>query len=68
MDLFKFFLFMFRMYGCIWRIEYEGLKLICFKCRKIVYMEDECDLFNIVNSGSFEIDIMVFFCGGESGF
>jgi len=33
-DLTKPLLSMFRLNGRIWRIQYEGLKLICFHCGK----------------------------------
>jgi len=41
-DLSKPLLSKFRLHGKVWRIQYEGLKLICFKCGKIGHKEDTC--------------------------
>ena len=46
-DLHKRLLSKFRMNRRIWKIRYEGLKMICFKCGKYGHREEECDLFNI---------------------
>ncbi|KAL8142551.1 hypothetical protein V2J09_015583 [Rumex salicifolius] len=32
----------FRMIGRIWRIQYEGFKMICFNCGKIGHESDAC--------------------------
>jgi len=39
-DLSKPLLSKFRLHGKVWRIQYEGLKLICFKCGKLGHRED----------------------------
>lgn len=41
-DLSKPLLSKFRLHGKVWRIQYEGLKLICFNCGKIGHKEDSC--------------------------
>ena len=46
-DLRKPLLSKFRMNRRIWKIQYEGLKIICFKCEKYGVREEKCDLFNI---------------------
>ena len=33
---------MFKLHGKVWGIQYEELKLICFKCGKIGHREDNC--------------------------
>ena len=41
-DLSKPLLSKFRLHGRIWKIQYEGIKLLCFKCGKIGHREDFC--------------------------
>ncbi|XP_021735755.1 uncharacterized protein LOC110702357 [Chenopodium quinoa] len=44
-DLTKPLLTKFRLNGRIWKIQYEGLRLICFKCGKLGHKEDQCGNF-----------------------
>ena len=39
-DLSKALLSKFRLNGLIWRTQYEGLRMICFKCGKQGHKED----------------------------
>ena len=41
-DLTKPLLSRFRLNGRIWRIQYEGLRMICFKCGTQGHKEDAC--------------------------
>ena len=41
-DLTKPLLSKFRLSGRVWGIQYEGLKMICFKCGKQGHKEDAC--------------------------
>ena len=43
-DLSKPLLPKFRLHGRVWRIQYEGLRLICFECGQIGHKEDCCPL------------------------
>jgi len=43
-DLTKPLLSKFRLNGRIWRIQYEGLRMICFKCGKQGHKEESCPL------------------------
>ena len=43
-DLSKPLLSKFRLHGRVWKIQYEGLRLICFKCGKIGHKEENCPL------------------------
>jgi len=43
-DLTKPLLSKFRLNGWIWRIQYEGLKLICFHCGKHGHKDNVCPL------------------------
>jgi len=43
-DLSKPLLSKFKLHGRVWRIQYEGLRLICFKCGKIGHEEETCPL------------------------
>lgn len=45
-DLSKPLLSKFRLNGRIWKIQYQGLRLICFKCVKLGHKDEERDLFN----------------------
>lgn len=53
-DLAKPFLSKLRLHGKVWRIQYEGLRLIYFKRRKIVRKEDSCPILSNENGGSDE--------------
>ena len=44
-DLAKPLLSKFRLNGRIWKIQYEGLKMICYKCGHLGHKEDKCELF-----------------------
>jgi len=43
-DLTKPLLSKFRLNGRVWGIQYEGLKMICFKCGRQGHKEDACML------------------------
>ena len=43
-DLTKPLLSKFRLNGRIWGIQYEGLRMICFKCGRQGHKEDACEL------------------------
>ncbi|KAJ8423230.1 LOW QUALITY PROTEIN: hypothetical protein Cgig2_027656 [Carnegiea gigantea] len=43
-DLTKPLLSRFRLKGRIWRVQYKGLRVICFKCRTQGHKEDACPL------------------------
>ncbi|XP_021771492.1 uncharacterized protein LOC110735612 [Chenopodium quinoa] len=43
-DLSKPLLAKFWLRGKIWRIQYEGIKMICYKCGLIGHAEDQCEL------------------------
>jgi len=43
-DLTKPLLSKFRLNGRVWDIQYEGLKMICFKCGRQGHKEDACVL------------------------
>jgi len=43
-DLTKPLLSKFRLNGRVWRIQYEGLKMICFNCGTQGHKEDACPL------------------------
>lgn len=45
-DLSKPLISKFWLKGRIWRVQYEGIRLICFICRKLGHNEDECIQFN----------------------
>ncbi|XP_021747123.1 uncharacterized protein LOC110712972 [Chenopodium quinoa] len=45
-DLTKPLLSKFRMNGRIWKIQYEGLRMICFKCGKLGHKEEQCDILH----------------------
>jgi len=49
-DLTKPLLSKFRLNGRVWRIQYEGLKLICFHCGKYGHKDDVCPLSSTVQS------------------
>ncbi|XP_021771498.1 uncharacterized protein LOC110735619 [Chenopodium quinoa] len=42
-DLSKPLLSKFWLNGRIWRIQYEGIKMVCFKCGKLGHVADECE-------------------------
>jgi len=42
-DLTKPFLSKFRLNGRVWGIQYEGLKMICFKCGRQGHKEEACE-------------------------
>ncbi|XP_057249379.1 uncharacterized protein LOC130590827 [Beta vulgaris subsp. vulgaris] len=42
-DLAKPLLSKFKLNGRIWKIQYEGLKMICFKCGHLGHKEDKCE-------------------------
>ncbi|KAJ8429057.1 hypothetical protein Cgig2_025046 [Carnegiea gigantea] len=44
-DLSKPLLSKFRLRGGVWRIQYEGIKFICFKCGKVGPREEHCPTF-----------------------
>lgn len=41
-DLDKPLLSKFWLKGRMWRIQYEGLRMVCFKCEKHVHVKEEC--------------------------
>ena len=41
-DLTKPLLSKFRLNGRVWGIQYEGLKMICFKCGRQGHKEENC--------------------------
>jgi len=43
-DLTKPLLSKFRLNGRVWGIQYEGLKMICFKCGGQGHKEDACGI------------------------
>ncbi|XP_056690305.1 uncharacterized protein [Spinacia oleracea] len=50
-DLTKPLLSKFRLNGRIWKVQYEGLRLICFKCGHLGHKEGECTLFDKTEEG-----------------
>ena len=50
-DLSKPLLSKFKLNGRIWKIQYEGLKMICFKCGHLGHKEDSCDIFHSKGDG-----------------
>lgn len=42
LDLTKPLLSKFWLRGKVWKIQYEGLRMICFKCGKIGHQEERC--------------------------
>ncbi|XP_021846727.1 uncharacterized protein [Spinacia oleracea] len=44
-DLTKPLLAKFRLNGRIWKIQYEGLRLICFKCGHLGHKYSDCTMF-----------------------
>jgi len=49
-DLTKPLLSKFRLNGRIWGVQYEGLKMICFKCGRQGHKEEGCPLNHAVNT------------------
>lgn len=41
-DLSKPLLSKFWLKSKIWRIQYEGIKMICYKCGKLGHVENQC--------------------------
>lgn len=56
-DISKPLLSKFRLNGRIWKIQYEGLKMVCFKCGRLGHKEDKCGTWDqelaapVVNMG-----------------
>ena len=48
-DLMKPLLSKFRLNGRVWGIQYEGLRMICFKCGRQGHKEDACAMDKQVN-------------------
>ncbi|XP_021757147.1 uncharacterized protein LOC110722189 [Chenopodium quinoa] len=48
-DVSKPLLSKFRLNGRVWRIQYEGLKQICFKCGRLGHKEHKCSLQIVVD-------------------
>ncbi|XP_021735747.1 uncharacterized protein LOC110702350 [Chenopodium quinoa] len=46
-DLSKPLLSKFGLKGRIWRVQYEGIRMICFKCGKLGHAEDECPMSHV---------------------
>ncbi|KAJ8422017.1 hypothetical protein Cgig2_007567 [Carnegiea gigantea] len=44
-DLSKPLLSKVRFRGCVWRIQYEGIKFICFKCGKVEHGDESCPTY-----------------------
>lgn len=51
-DITKPLLSKFRLNGRVWKIQYEGLKIVCFKCGRLGHKEDKCAAFGQVVEGS----------------
>ncbi|XP_021748571.1 uncharacterized protein LOC110714372 [Chenopodium quinoa] len=49
-DLTKPLLSKFWLKGRIWRVQYEGIKMVCFRCGKLGHSEDACHTSEIVNT------------------
>lgn len=47
-DLSKPLLSKFWLKGKIWRIQYEGIKMICYNCGKLGHSEDQCALNKVM--------------------
>ncbi|KAL2945369.1 hypothetical protein RDABS01_006127 [Bienertia sinuspersici] len=58
LDLTKPLLSKFWLKGKIWKIQYEGLKLICYNCGKINHKDEECPEL-VANKGSNPEDLHV---------
>ncbi|XP_021757939.1 uncharacterized protein LOC110722976 [Chenopodium quinoa] len=41
-DLSKPLLSKFRLKGNIWRVQYEGIRMVCFNCGKLGHVADDC--------------------------
>lgn len=55
-DLTKPLLSKFWLKGRIWRIQYEGLRMVCFKCGKLGHNEEACNPAISTNSDSMAVD------------
>ncbi|XP_021744863.1 uncharacterized protein LOC110710829 [Chenopodium quinoa] len=51
-DLSKPLLSKFWLKGRIWRVQYEGIRMICFKCGKLGHSEDGCPSLQPENAES----------------
>lgn len=53
----------FRLKGRTWRIQYEGLRMVCFKCGKLGHNEEACQPSILPNID----DTMVVDCNAQKG-
>nr|CCA66008.1 hypothetical protein [Beta vulgaris subsp. vulgaris] len=56
-DLSKPLLSKFRLNGKVWIVQYEGLRLICFKCGHLGHKEDTCNVFKAQQKDNTESNI-----------
>lgn len=64
-DLAKPLLSKFKLNGRIWKIQYEGLKMICFKCGHLGHKEDKCEAFHSGSVGLQSNSILREEIGGD---
>lgn len=60
----------FRLNGRVWKIQYEGLRKICFKCGHLGHKDEQCPKFKDNNGSNEATDMVTSGCpqhGGDSG-
>lgn len=49
-DLIKPLLSKFWLKGKVWRVQYEGLRIVCFKCGKLGHTKEECTTQGLITA------------------